>query len=451
MIPNDPLRDNPIQDETLPKFLQTHSDLEPHQLEEPLARTEADLAWYRALYESIPSIYFTLNSSGVVLSVNNFGAERLGYTAEELTGKPIFEFFHPIQVSLQEAIAAFLNSSMSIGNWEVRACGKNGSIVWVKATAHVSEGETDLLVLNCEDISEQRRGEQGWDRFFALSLDLLCIAGFDGYFKRLNPAWEQLLGITCEELLSKPFIEFVHPDDHAITQAELRRIIAGADTIKFKNRYRCQDGSYVWLSWKTKTSIAEQLCYAVARDITYEKQIESALQQSNERVTQILESITDAFYALDEQWRFTYLNSEAELLLQKSRDDLVGKCLWDEFPQAKNSICYVEYHRAVSEKVVVKYEEFYPPLNRWFTVHAYPAQDGLAVYFDNITERKQAQSALQKAHDELEIKVEERTAQLRTANEQLQSEIAEHKRTEVALIKSEARYRDIFEKDSTLR
>jgi PAS domain S-box-containing protein len=150
---------------------------------------------------------------------------------------------------------------------------------------------------------------------------------------------------------------------------------------------------------------------------------------------------------LDDQWRFTYLNSEAELLLQKSRDDLVGKCLWDEFPQAKNSICYLEYHRAASEKVAVKYEKFYPSLNRWFTVHAYPAQDGLAVYFDDITERKQAQSALQKAHDELEIKVEERTAQLRAANEQLQSEIAEHKRTEVALIKSEARYRNIFEKD----
>jgi PAS domain-containing protein len=94
MIPNDPLRDNPIQDETLLELLQIHSDLEPHQLEEPLDRTEADLAWYR-VYESVPSIYFTLNSSGVVLSVNNFGAGRLGYTAQELTGKPIFEFFHP--------------------------------------------------------------------------------------------------------------------------------------------------------------------------------------------------------------------------------------------------------------------------------------------------------------------------------------------------------------------
>ncbi len=447
MIP-EPRRDDSSQDETLLERSPTTTNLSPAQLEETLRRTESDLAWYRALYESIPSIYFTLSSDGVVLAVNDLGAARLGYTAPELTEKLIFELFHlEDQASLQEAIAGFLNSSISIGNWEVRACSKDGSIVWVKATAHTLSGHPNKLVLNCEDISDQRRGEQGWDRFFALSLDLLCIAGFDGYFKRLNPAWEQLLGITCEELLSKPFIEFVHPDDHAITEAELQRIIAGANTINFKNRYRCQDGSYVWLSWKTKTSIAEQLCYAVARDITYEKQIESALEQSNQRVTQILESITDAFYALDSQWRFTYLNSEAELFLQKSREDLVGKCLWDEFPQPITSVCYQQYHKAISEQVAVKYEEFYPPLNRWFTVHAYPAQDGLAIYFDDITERKQAQSALQKAYEQLETRVAERTSQLRTTNEQLQTEIAEHKRTESALRESEARYRDIFEKD----
>lgn len=225
MVPDYPVsRDDPSQGET-PSELQTHA-MSPHELEETLRRTEASLAWYRTLYESLPSIYFTLNSAGLVLAVNSIGAARLGYTAQELTEKPVFNLFHPEdQASLQEALTAFLDSSLSIGNWEVRACSKDGSIVWVKASAHAVLGvDTNLVVLNCEDISEQRRGEQGWDRFFALSLDLLCIAGFDGYFKRLNPAWEQLLGITCEELLSKPFIEFVHPDDHAITEAELQRI-----------------------------------------------------------------------------------------------------------------------------------------------------------------------------------------------------------------------------------
>lgn len=341
MIPDYPVsRDDPSQGETPSEQLQTHANLEPHELEETLRRTEANLAWYRTLYESIPSIYFTLNSAGLVLAVNSFGAARLGYTAQELTEKPVFNIFHPEdQARLQEALTAFLDSSMSVGNWEVRACGKDGSIVSVKASAHAVSGvDTNLVVLNCEDISEQRRGVGGWERGSALSLDLLCIA----------------------------FIEFVHPDDHAITQAELQRIIAGADTTSFENRYRCQGGSYVWLSWKKKTSIGEQLCYAAARDITYEKQIEAALQQSNEQVTHILESITDAFYALDRQWQFIYLNGEAEQLLQRSREDLIGKCLWEEFPTPTTSTSYVEYHKAISEQVAIKYEEFYPLLLRWF-------------------------------------------------------------------------------------
>lgn len=160
MVPDYPLsRDDPSQGET-PSELQTHA-MSPHELEETLRRTEASLAWYRTLYESLPSIYFTLNSAGLVLAVNSIGAARLGYTAQELTEKPVFNLFHPEdQASLKEALTAFLDSSMSIGNWEVRACGKDGNIVWVKASAHAVSGvDTNLVVLNCEDISEQRQIE----------------------------------------------------------------------------------------------------------------------------------------------------------------------------------------------------------------------------------------------------------------------------------------------------
>ncbi|HKV99247.1 MAG TPA: response regulator, partial [Vicinamibacterales bacterium] len=118
---------------------------------------------------------------------------------------------------------------------------------------------------------ERRRAEEDLDRFFALSLDMLCIAGFDGYFRRINPAWQRTLGWTDAELYGKPYLDFVHPIDREKTHAEAGRIAGGASALRFENRYQCRDGSYRWFSWTAVPYADEQLIFAVARDITKKK------------------------------------------------------------------------------------------------------------------------------------------------------------------------------------
>ena len=118
---------------------------------------------------------------------------------------------------------------------------------------------------------------------------------------------------------------------------------------------------------------------------------------ANEQISRILERITDGFFALDSQWRFTYVNRQTEELLHTDREDLLGQTIWDRFPQATGSTFHEQCHKAVSEQTDVKFEHFNASSEVWFEVRAFPSTDGLSVYFDDITERKRSEEALKES------------------------------------------------------
>ena len=112
------------------------------------------------------------------------------------------------------------------------------------------------------------------ERFFDLSIDMLCCLDFNGYFKKLSPSWERTLGFTREELMARPFIEFVHPDDRERTLNQNAAVRKGGQALGFENRYRCKDGSYRWLRWNATPDNSWSVIYSVARDITESKRAE---------------------------------------------------------------------------------------------------------------------------------------------------------------------------------
>jgi PAS domain S-box-containing protein len=126
------------------------------------------------------------------------------------------------------------------------------------------------------------RAEQELATLFEQSPDLLCIAGTDGYFRRLNPAWERTLGYAPAELLGRPYLDFVHPDDRELTAREAGRIAVGSGSAQFENRYRRKDGSYRWLSWKSAPLPEQGIVYALARDVTDERQAAEELRRARE-------------------------------------------------------------------------------------------------------------------------------------------------------------------------
>jgi PAS domain S-box-containing protein len=112
------------------------------------------------------------------------------------------------------------------------------------------------------------------DRFFDLSIDMLCCLDFSGYFKKLSPSWERTLGYTRGELMSRPFIEFVHPDDRERTLKQNASVKSGGQALGFENRYLCKDGSYRWFRWNATPDASWSVIYSVARDITDHKTAE---------------------------------------------------------------------------------------------------------------------------------------------------------------------------------
>ncbi|MCB1232525.1 MAG: PAS domain-containing protein [Verrucomicrobiae bacterium] len=186
---------------------------------------------------------------------------------------------------------------------EYRIVREDGTIRWIRdrgfpvrneqgdivRMAGVSDDTTDLKVSEARlrrAMEEAREASELLEQFFKVSIDLLCVAGMDGYFKRINPAFMETLGYTQEELLKRPFIEFVHADDVAGTYAAMEHLSEGESLIRFQNRYRNGSGKYLWLEWSAVPDPDGELIYAAARDVTAQKEMEMDLQRSNAELEQ---------------------------------------------------------------------------------------------------------------------------------------------------------------------
>ncbi len=124
------------------------------------------------------------------------------------------------------------------------------------------------------------------------------------------------------------------------------------------------------------------------RDLSERNHARAALLESARKMTNILENTTDGFFAVDEDWKFTYLNPEAEVLLERNRDELIGAKLWDKLPDLKGSLFDANYRKVMAEQVAVEFEASAADGKNWFEVHAYPSGNGVSVFFRDITERK---------------------------------------------------------------
>lgn len=254
---------------------------------------------YTEVASNVPGAVFRLtkykNEDCQIEFISNGFGKIIGEPVNSLLGnlKNLVSHIHPDdQDRFKESLLHSI-SNKSLWQSEFRVISNNGELAWFRISSLPDPTDKDRMIyngilLNITDIKEL---QQRQDKFFELTNNMLCIAGFDGYFKLLNPSWQKTLGYSLDELSAKPFIEFVHPEDQAKTILEAQKLSERKnETVGFENRYQCKDGRYRHLHWMAITSPYTDEIYAAAHDITELKGAKEKLQQAydelEERVKQ---------------------------------------------------------------------------------------------------------------------------------------------------------------------
>ncbi len=255
-----------------------------------LARDESHAGEIEDFYNKAPCGYHSLDTNGVFISINDTELAWLGYAREELVGKKtLAELMTPASRAHFFEIFASLKKRGEVRDIEYELVRKDGTIlpVLLNATGLVNERDGHFFTrASVFDNSARKLAEEDRKLFFTLSLDLFCIAGFDGFFKMVNPAWEKTLGYSNEEMQAAPFLDFVHPDDRGSTDAVADSLRRGESIVSFANRYRAKDGTYRWLLWSAAPMAERRLIYAVARDVTEQKRADDNFRKLNEELRQ---------------------------------------------------------------------------------------------------------------------------------------------------------------------
>ncbi len=224
-------------------------------------------------------------------------------------------------------------------------------------------------------------------------------------FLAVNDAALAQYGYTRPEFLSMKVTDIRSEDEEEARP--LREILSDnsgatySDYGRWKHKRKNGEVFYVHVYGHTTQFNGKNARFTMAIDIDQKVRTQQALEEKNAEIADILESVTDGFFAVNALWEVTFMNSEAENLLKCSREELLGKNLWARFPEAVGSRFYIEYNRVMSERISTYFEEYYPPLDIWVAVRAYPSREGLVIYFIDITNERHIQEKIKKDEQNL--------------------------------------------------
>ncbi|MBL7718985.1 MAG: PAS domain S-box protein [Flavipsychrobacter sp.] len=364
---------------------------------------------YQLFEESPIPMWIYHSGTGKILMVNAAAIYHYGYSEEEFLEMGVQDLRvagdKPIDAEVVKIplLNSFYNSSKR------RHVKKDGEAFYVQVYTHTILYETGTaglmmaLDINNRYVVEKQNAElheiirqqnrQFDDILTSVSEVIWSCNADDSRILYINNACAAVYGYSPEELKENSGIlaSLVHPEDiDIVEQAYLG--LAQTGKLHVEHRVYDKDGKLKHIVTqavlKKENEDSRGIVNGITIDITRLRDIEEKLRESSREMETILESITDGFFAINKNWEFTYVNKEFERILRLNGQVLIGRNIWETVPGVEEMQVYQELYRAVKENHTVRFEEYFPPLKIWLSVNAYPRENGLAVYFRDITEEK---------------------------------------------------------------
>jgi len=365
----------------------------------------------KALTQNLPGFFYQLE----VINPDNFhfnyiseGINRFGLTKQNVLTNP----YELLSLLKEQDVAKLIEMGYDEKekhkalHKQFEISLKDDEKKWIEVHDKPFIQENGNIIFNgfVLDITDRIKVEEDFSKIikiFTHSIDMLCIAGFDGYFKLLNPAWSKTLGWSTEELLSRPWNDFVHPEDLQKTNTINTVIIDGKEAYQFLNRYICKDGSIKWLSWSSFPYPKEGIMYGIARDVTNQIAKEA-------EYTALFSEMLDGF-ALHEMvydengiavdYRFIDVNPAYENITGLRASDIIGKTVLEILPNTEK-YWIQSFDKVAQTGKSTQFENYSNEFDKHFEVKAFsPAKDQFVSIFTDITDRKKAEHELSESEE----------------------------------------------------
>lgn len=400
------------------RMIGTHIDITEEK------RREDALFFRSSILDQISDMVATTDLCGNITYINQAQIDYAGCSATAMVGQPLerltASFVNP------PSWEQILSQTLEKGKWQselVRRDSAAGPKILECNTQilHDAQGNPSGICCIMKDVSERKQAEEELHRktdeldiYFTSSLDLLCIADNEGYFRRLNPEWERTLGYSLSELEGRSFFSLIHPEDLETTHAAVNRLKQQNPVLSFENRYRTKNGDYRWIEWRSFP--AGNTIYAAARDITARKAVEESLRNRQQQFYSLFHNMQEGV-ALHEvifgdgeqviNYRIIEVNPKYEQIVGIPTADISGK-LATEVYGVQAPPYLKEFSDVALLGVPSQLEVYFQPLDKNFSISIAPwGKNGFATIFSDVSERVRNERALRESEERFRTYINE--------------------------------------------